>query len=309
MRRMRRVAVTIVVLIASMAALRAQEQKPNATFRATVDLVNFGVSVVDKQGNPVTGLTQDDFEILESGKKQSVQFFSAGSLETAPPLHVGLLLDTSGSMADDLKDARSSAIKFVNTLDRVADVTLVDFDTEVRVARFGPQDYPRLVERIRARKPDGWTALYDAIGVYLNGAQQQDGQKVLVLYTDGGDTRSSLTLGDMLDLCKASDVTVYAIGYMEHQGSGRMQQRSELERVSQLTGGQAYFPGNAKDLDGVYDKIRQELGARYSIGYHSTDTRTDGAWRPVEIKLLRKDLKNVRLRTRTGYFGPFKQTR
>jgi Ca-activated chloride channel family protein len=257
----------------------------------------------------VTGLTQDDFEILESGKKQSVQFFSAGSLETAPPLHVGLLLDTSGSMADDLKDARSSAIKFVNTLDRVADVTLVDFDTEVRVARFGPQDYPRLVERIRARKPDGWTALYDAIGVYLNGAQQQDGQKVLVLYTDGGDTRSSLTLGDMLDLCKASDVTVYAIGYMEHQGSGRMQQRSELERVSQLTGGQAYFPGNAKDLDGVYDKIRQELGARYSIGYHSTDTRTDGAWRPVEIKLLRKDLKNVRLRTRTGYFGPFKQTR
>jgi Ca-activated chloride channel family protein len=306
---MRRVAVTIVVLIASMAALRAQEQKPNATFRATVDLVNFGVSVVDKQGNPVTGLTQDDFEILESGKKQSVQFFSAGSLETAPPLHVGLLLDTSGSMADDLKDARSSAIKFVNTLDRVADVTLVDFDTEVRVARFGPQDYPRLVERIRARKPDGWTALYDAIGVYLNGAQQQDGQKVLVLYTDGGDTRSSLTLGDMLDLCKASDVTVYAIGYMEHQGSGRMQQRSELERVSQLTGGQAYFPGNAKDLDGVYDKIRQELGARYSIGYHSTDTRTDGAWRPVEIKLLRKDLKNVRLRTRTGYFGPFKQTR
>jgi Ca-activated chloride channel family protein len=306
---MRRVALIAVVMIAGMAALRAQEQKPNATFRATVDLVNFGVSVVDKQGNPVTGLTQDDFEILESGKKQSVQFFSAGSLETAPPLHVGLLLDTSGSMADDLKDARSSAIKFVNTLDRVADVTLVDFDTEVRVARFGPQDYPRLVERIRARKPDGWTALYDAIGVYLNGAQQQDGQKVLVLYTDGGDTRSSLTLGDMLDLCKASDVTVYAIGYMEHQGSGRMQQRSELERVSQLTGGQAYFPGNAKDLDGVYDKIRQELGARYSIGYHSTDTRTDGAWRPVEIKLLRKDLKNVRLRTRTGYFGPFKQTR
>jgi Ca-activated chloride channel family protein len=305
---MRRVALIAVVMIAGMAALRAQ-QKPNATFRATVDLVNFGVSVVDKQGNPVTGLTQDDFEILESGKKQSVQFFSAGSLETAPPLHVGLLLDTSGSMADDLKDARSSAIKFVNTLDRVADVTLVDFDTEVRVARFGPQDYPRLVERIRARKPDGWTALYDAIGVYLNGAQQQDGQKVLVLYTDGGDTRSSLTLGDMLDLCKASDVTVYAIGYMEHQGSGRMQQRSELERVSQLTGGQAYFPGNAKDLDGVYDKIRQELGARYSIGYHSTDTRTDGAWRPVEIKLLRKDLKNVRLRTRTGYFGPFKQTR
>ena len=306
---MTRAAITAVVMLFSVLVLRAQEQKPNATFRATVDLVNFGVSVVDKQGNPVMGLTQDDFEIVESGKKQAVKFFAVGSIETAPPLHIGLLLDTSGSMADDLKDARSAAIKFVNTLDHAADVTLVDFDTEVRVARFGPQDYPRLVERIRGRKPDGWTALYDAIGVYLNGAQEQEGQKVLVLYTDGGDTRSSLTLHDMLDLCKASDVTVYAIGYMEHQGSGRMQQRSELERVSQLTGGQAYFPGNAKDLDGVFDKIREELAARYSIGYQSTDTRTDGAWRPVEIKLLRKDLKNVRLRTRTGYFAPFKQTR
>ena len=309
MQRMTRVGVTVAVMVLSVCLLRAQQQKPGTTFRTTVDLVSFGVSVVDKQGRPVTGLTQEDFEVVEAGKRQAVQFFSVGNIESAPPLHIGLLLDTSGSMADDLKDARSAAIKFVNTLDHAADVTLVDFDTEVRVARFSPQDYPRLVERIRARKPDGWTALYDAIGVYLNGAQEQDGQKVLVLYTEGGDTRSSLTLHDMLDLCKASDVTVYAIGYMEHQGSGRMQQRSELDRVSQLTGGQAYFPSAAKDLDGVYDRIREELAARYSIGYQSTDLRTDGAWRPVEIKLLRKDLKNVRLRTRTGYFAPFKQTR
>ena len=309
---MLRAALTAFVMLASASAPRAQQpqagQRP--TFRAAVDLVHFGVSVLDKQGKPVTGLTRDDFEIVEQGKKQTVQYFSAGSPEDAPPLHIGLLLDTSGSMADDLKDARSAAVKFVNTLDHAADVTLVDFDTEVRVARFSPQDYPRLVERIRARKPDGWTALYDAIGVYLNGAQSQEGRKVLVLYTDGGDTRSSLTLHDMLDLCKASDVTVYAIGYMEHQGgSSRMQQRNELERVATLTGGQAYFPGVAKDLDGVFEKIRAELAARYSLGYLSTDTRTDGAWRSVEIKLLRKDLKGVRLRTRSGYFAPYKETR
>ena len=185
----------------------------------------------------------------------------------------------------------------------------MDFDTEVRVARFGPDDYPRLVERIRARKADGWTALYDAVGVYLNGAQNQDGQKVLVLYTDGGDTTSSLTFRDMLDLLKASDVTVYAIGYLEHQSSsGRMQQRSELERAAQATGGQAFFPAVAKDLEGVFDKIRQELASRYSLGYVSTDTRTDGAWRSVEIKLLRNDLKGVRLRTRSGYYARFSQT-
>ena len=301
---MHRVATIIVILFAG--AVNAAQQP---TFRTAVDLVNFGVTVVDKQGKPIAGLTRDDFEVVESGKKQTVQYFSVGNIDEAPPLHIGLLLDTSGSMERDLRDARSSAVKFVNTLDQAADVTLVDFDTEVRVARFSPQDYPRLVERIRGCKPNGWTALYDAIGVYLNGAQQQDGQKVLVLYTDGGDTRSSLTFHDMLDLCKASDVTVYAVGYMEHQGSGRMQQRAELERVSALTGGQAYFPGVAKDLDGVFEKIREELAGRYSLGYLSTDTRTDGAWRQVEIKLLRKDLKGVRLRTRSGYFAPYKATR
>lgn len=299
---MRRAAIMTVLALAAAAAPAAQQP----TFRATVDLVHFGVSVVDKQGKPVMGLTRDDFQVVEAGKKQAVQFFSVGNPEEAPPLHIGLLLDTSGSMAGDLRDARTAAVKFVNTLDHAMDVTLVDFDTEVRVARFAPESYPRLVERIRARKPDGWTALYDAIGVYLNGAQQQDGQKVLVLYTDGGDTRSSITFSEMLDLCKASDVTVYAVGYMEHQGSGRMQQRSELERVANLTGGQAYFPGGAKDLDGVFEKIREELAGRYTLGYLSSDPRTDGSWRPVEIKLLRNDLKGVRLRTRTGYFAPYK---
>jgi Ca-activated chloride channel homolog len=298
------VAVSLILILMLATAVTIRAQQP--TFRTTVDLVHFGVSVVDKQGKPVTGLKAEDFQVLEGGKPQVLKHFAAGEPEDAPPLHLGLLLDTSGSMSGDIKDARSAAVKFVNALDHAADVTLVDFDTQVRVARFGPNDYPRLVERIRGRTPEGWTALYDAIGVYLNGAQSQDGQKVLILYTDGGDTRSSLTFSDMLNLCKASDVTVYAIGYMEHQGSGRMQQRSELERVAALTGGQAYFPGVAKDLDGVFDKIEQELAARYSLGYVSTNLRTDGAWRGVEIKLLRPDLKGVKLRTRTGYFGPYK---
>ena len=217
----RTAAVTACSIVATLLTIHAQQP----TFRTTVDLVNFGVVVVDKQGKPVTGLKAEDFQVLENGKPQSLKYFAAGDPEDAPPLHIGLLLDTSGSMAGDIKDSRTAAVKFVNALDHAADVTLVDFDTEVRVARFGPNDYPRLVERIRGRKPDGWTAMYDAIGVYLNGAQSQDGQKVLVLYTDGGDTRSSITFSEMLTLCKASDVTVYAIGYMEHQGSGRMQQR------------------------------------------------------------------------------------
>src|SRR5262245_14656323 len=117
------------IVVVSVAAAVSARQQP--TFKAGVDLVNFGVMVVDRQGKPVVGLKADDFEIVENGKKQTVTFFSAGEPEAAPPLHLGLLLDTSGSMADDLKDARSAAIKFVNALDRAADFTLVDFDTQV----------------------------------------------------------------------------------------------------------------------------------------------------------------------------------
>jgi Ca-activated chloride channel homolog len=185
----------------------------------------------------------------------------------------------------------------------------VDFDTEVRVSRYGPNDYPRLIERIRMRKAKGYTAFYDALGVYLSGASSQDGQKILVAYTDGGDTRSSITAAEVVNLLKASDVTLYSIGYLEHQSSAtRNSSRMELQRFAALTGGQAFFPTQLKDLDGMYEKIQREIAARYNLGYSSTDERTDGAWREVQIKLKRPELKGAKLRTRQGYFAPYRKS-
>ena len=302
---MKSAAVGAMIALAVSGGGRAEQK----TFRAGVDLVNFGIFVTDRQGAPVTGLTAEDFEIIEGGKPQAIQFFVEGDPDEAPPLHLGFLLDTSGSMEADIKDVRTAAIRFLNSVEHAVDITLVDFDTEVRVARFGPNDQARLIERIRMRKPDGWTALYDALGTYLAGANDQIGQKILIMYTDGGDTRSSTTQSDVLDLLRASDVTVYAIGYLEHQpSSAKMDQRIQLQRFAELTGGQAFFPYNLKDVDKVYEKIQREIAARYSIGYTSTDLRTDGAWRRVEVRLKRPDLKGVKLRTRGGYFAPYRKT-
>ena len=277
------------------------------TFRTEVDLVHFSLVVTDKQGAPITGLTAEDFEVTEAGKAQAIKFFAAGDPETAPPLHIGFLLDTSGSMEEDIKDVRTAAVKFLNAMESAVDITLVDFDTEVRVARYAAADYPRLIERIRGRKPDGYTALYDALGVYLNGADGQGGQKVLIMYTDGGDTRSALNQKDVIDLLRASDVTVYVVGYLEHQGSAATAQRQQLDHFAQMTGGQAFFPVSVKEIDKMYDKIQREIAARYSIGYMSSDERTNGAWRRVDIKLKRPDLKGARLRTRDGYFAKLKE--
>jgi Ca-activated chloride channel family protein len=275
-------------------------------FRVGIELVHFGVVVTDRQGAPVTGLTVDDFEVLERGKPQRVKFFSASDTAIAPPLHLGFLLDASGSMEQDIRDVRTAAIKFLNRNEHAVDVTLVDFDTEVRVTRYGADDYPRLIERIRMRKPGGFTAFYDAVGVYLRGASMQNGQKILVVYTDGGDTRSSMTARDVADLLKGSDVTMYALGYLQHQSSSaRNSAQMELSRFSSMTGGQAFFPTSTRELDSVYDKILKEIAARYTLGYTSTDERTDGSWRPVEIKLKRPDLKGARVRTRPGYFAAY----
>ena len=276
--------------------------------RVGVDLVNFGVVVTDRRGTPISGLTKDDFEVIERGKPQQIQFFSAGGEAIAPPLHLGFLLDASGSMDQDLRDVQTAAIKFLGQNEHAVDTTLVDFDTEIRTTIFRGDNYQRLVERIRMRRAGGMTAFYDAMAVYLRNASVQDGQKILVVYTDGGDTRSTATASDVTDLLKASDVTMYALGYLEHQSSSyRSSAQMELQRFSQMTGGQAFFPSSLKELDAMYDKIVREMDARYILGYTSTDQKADGTWRPVEIKLKRTDLKGVKLRTRPGYFAPLAQ--
>jgi Ca-activated chloride channel homolog len=284
----------------------AGPQQP-PVFRSAVDLVQVGVTVSDRKGGLVAQLTKDDFEVYEDGKKQTIQYFAVGDPDAPdqPEMHLGLLLDVSGSMGEDMSFTKTAAIKFLNTLTDAVDITVVDFDTEVRTARYGQSEFARLIERIRQKKADGYTALYDAIGTYLDGAAGQSGRKIMLVYTDGGDTRSSLQWHELLDLLKASDVTVYAIGMLEHQmQSTKLQQRMTIQQMAEVTGGQAFFPTAVKELDKVYEKVVAEIRAQYTIGFHSTNEKTDGAWRKVEVKVTRKDL---RVRSRRGYFAAYKK--
>jgi Ca-activated chloride channel family protein len=288
----------------------ARQRQQGPLFRGGVDLVNMGVTVTDKKGTLITDLTVDDFEIREDGRLQTISYFSKGEDSTigSPELHIGVLLDVSGSMAEDIGFTRTAAIRFLNALLDAVDITLVDFDTEVRVARYGQRDFARLVERIRQQKLGVYTALYDAIGVYLDGADGQEGRKIMVLYTDGGDTRSSLRFNELVDLLKASDVTVYAIGVLEHQtGSARNEQRMILQRIADTTGGQAYFPTSVKEVDRIYEQVVAGIRAQYAIGYVSANEAADGAWRKVDIKVTRPDAKDLKIRSRKGYFAAYRK--
>ena len=302
---MRKRALFLIAAAIALGLTRLGAQTP--TFRTGIDLATFGVTVVDRKGEYLTNLSLEDFEILEDGQKQAIKYFARGTdLENGPEVHVGLLFDTSGSMTEDIKLSRSAAIKFLNTLSEAKDMTLVDFDTEVRVAKYGQKDFPRMVERIRGRKPDGETALYDAMGVYLDGASEDEGRKILVLYTDGGDTHSTISFGDLMTLIRASDVTVYSVGFLEHY-RGRIEERAHLMQIAEATGGQAFFPSTMKDIEASYDKVVAQIRAQYSLAYTSTNTKQDGAWRKVEIRVTRPDLKGSKILARRGYFAPYQE--
>ena len=292
----------IFLFLAAAIGLAAQEP----AFRSRVDLVNLAVTVTDRRGALIPGLSVEDFEILEDGKRQTPQYF-ARDTSAAPEMHLGLLLDVSGSMEEDIAFTRTAAVRFLNTLTEAIDITVVDFDTEVRVARYEQHDFARLIERIRTRRTSGETALFDAIGVYLDGASGQDGRKIMLLYTDGGDTRSALGLSELFDIVKASDVTIYAIGVLDRQSpSGRMEQQQVLRRIAESSGGQAFFPPSVRDLERVYAQISTEIRTQYTIGYLSGNGAADGAWRKVEIRLTGPGARDRRVRSRKGYYAPYR---
>lgn len=289
--------------IAGLAPVHSQQ-----AFKSSVDLVRVPVVVSGKGGLLTRGLTAKDFEVLEDGVAQKIVAFAEGAPGDELPLHLGLLLDVSGSMELDLHDAANAAVQFVTALDEATDVTLVDFAATIRLGRFSRDSYESLFERIRNRKADGETALHDAIGVYLETASARPGQHVLLLYTDGGDSRSKMSFAQVVDALRFSNVLVYAIGYLDNQASSqRVMQQSRLTMLTRETGGDAFFPGNKRDLQTAYARILDELGSRYTIGYEPSGPRADGRFHKIQVRLTAPSVKDAKIRTRSGYLAPGKR--
>ena len=119
-------------------------------------------------------------------------------------------------------------------------------------------------------------------------------------------SHSTISFGDLMTLIRASDVTVYSVGFLEHS-RGRIEERAHLQQIAEATGGQAFFPSTMKDVEASYDKVVAQIRAQYSLAYSSTNTKQDGAWRKVEIRVTRPDLKGAKILSRRGYFAPYQE--
>jgi Ca-activated chloride channel homolog len=300
------------VVIAGLAFLAglsfAQEPKaPGAVFPSKLEEVHLTVSVRDSAGRLVSNLKPEDFVVLENGRPQNVQLFARAvepGQEDALALDLGLLMDTSASMLQQLRLSQEAAVRFLESIPRARDLVTIFFDDDIRLSRYNSENQQGLFERIAEARGGGDTALYDAISVYLSRVQESSGRKVLVLFTDGEDTRSALGLGEVLELIRSSGVTIYPIAFTGGFGAGStraLRSKAVLEQMADLTGGAVYTPRSSKDLSGIYTRILHELQAQYVLGYVSDDPTRDGKFRRLKVDVAAKGL---RVRHRAGYFAP-----
>ena len=281
----------------------AHSQEP---FRARTDLVAVGVSVLDGKGNLVTDLSRNDFEVFEDGVRQSVQVFAHGAGASELAMHLGLLFDKSGSLERDLALERTAVARFLARVPGIEDITLVEFDTDVRLSRFRGNDSRGIAARLQEATASGWTAFYDAVAVYLDGADQTNGRTILIMYTDGEDTRSQTRLNRLLDQLRASSITVYAVGLLNQVGPARERLQSRIREMTEITGGLAFFPPTIDDLDAAYSRLLAELKAQYFLGYSSHNPTRDGTWRRIDVRVKGTGL---RTRARPGYLAVSKTRR
>ena len=295
------VGVIVVSAISVAVVSSAAQEQELPVIRGGIDLVHFDVIVTDKRGTVVEDLTADDFEVIEAGTRQTLSVFAAGNRDASPDLHLGILVDVSGSMGP-LEDVRAITLGVLNRLPEAVGYTLIVVGNDARVTRFARSDFDTLTERIRHlnRRGSESTALWDGFRSYLRAAADEPGRHALVVFTDGRDTASTATFEHVRKAFRGSAVTVFSVDFGDARGTP---QEIQLRQISEETGGVMMFAYTQNQMDEVQRRIVTELRSQYGLGYISTDSRRDGHWRDVKIRLIRPEHKDLRIRARDGYYA------
>jgi Ca-activated chloride channel family protein len=295
--------------LAAVWAVAAGTAAAQQVFRGGVEVVSLAVTVMDKDGRYVPGLERSRFQVFEDGVLQDIVYFS----KEQQPIALTLLMDTSTSMEQKLPIAQQAAIGFARQLKPSDVAAVVEFDSRPAIVQDFTSDKALLEAAIRKTMAGGSTSLYNAIYVGLSALQsnkraaapeQQVRRQAIVVLSDGEDTTSLVSYEDVLDLAKRAETAVYAIGLRsrdEVSSKGFREAEFVLRTLAQQTGGREFFVDDAKELPAIYQRIADELANQYSIGYMSKNSRRDGAYRRIVVRV---DQPSVVTRTKQGYYGP-----
>jgi len=278
---------------------------PGSLLRTSVDLVLVPVSITDDLHRPVVGLDQQNFQLFEGKKPQEIRNFSSEDT----PVSIGIVVDTSGSMAYKLGWAHEAVIQFCEAANPQDEFFMITFADEPRLAT----DFTTRVEEVEndllTARSKGSTALLDAIYMAIHKMRNaRYARKALLILSDGGDNHSRYTEHDVRAAMKESDVAVYSVGIFDRWvGTEEELLGPDLLRsISELTGGTAFTLGRPNDMPAVTRAIGTQLRHQYMLAYHPESAVHDGKWHKISVKLrLPKGFHNAffHIGARPGYYA------
>jgi Ca-activated chloride channel family protein len=282
----------------------SDDQSGMITIRAQVNEVNVLFIATDKHGKFVRDLTQKDFTILDDHKPpQAIVNFHR---ETDLPLHLGLLVDVSGSIDSRFDFEQTAATSFLqHTLRQGFDKAFVEgFNSHTQMAQDFTDNVQLLSASVHKLHDGGGTALYDAIyrackEKFVKDRTEHPVRKAIVIVSDGEDNQSEITKAQAIEMAQRAEVIIYAISTDD---SGLVMRGDKvLEQLAEATGGRAFFPFKMKDITHSFAAIEDELRSQYVVSYKPADFDADGRYRSIEISSLKQGLQ---VRARKGYFAP-----
>ena len=307
------IAIALLIIPGTLVGAQQLQKEPGKEFQISVDvqLVQLPVSVVDRDGQPVLGLEQAHFQVIEDRVPQQISLFKHEDV----PVSVGLDIDNSGSMRDKRERVNSAALTFVRESNPEDETFIVNFDDSAYLEQDFTGSIGNLMDTLDNIDTRGETAFNDA--VYLSTehveAEGRMDKKALLVITDGEDNKSSYTLDEVIERLRDSNVTVYAIGLLEQNDqrgglfrkSPSQKAKKALEEIAEATGGQAFFPKTFAEVEELCRQIAHDLRNHYTIGYNPSNRNLDGTWRNIEVKVTSpRGFPKLSVRTKPGYRAP-----
>jgi Ca-activated chloride channel homolog len=269
---------------------------------ANLVLVSAVVTKGGEDGKPLRGLTARDFSVADEGVPQQVAFFGDETL----PLDVEFLFDASDSMQFREAFQRAALASFLRGLLRPGDrASILSFENRVRVEQDFTSDAEALLAAIDRLPSGGATALYDAIVMASDRMANERGRRAIVVFSDGYDTFSNARLETVLKRAQGADVSLYAINTSRPAWSvtDAFKQNDPLEFLASETGGEVYYPGDAKAVLKTLAVLSSHLRERYVLGFYPSVQARDGRFRRLTVTVAHK---KASVRARTGYYAPDK---
>jgi Ca-activated chloride channel family protein len=282
-------------------SLAAVPQEASSFRTSSSELVVLPVVVTDTQGRYISDLARERFTVFDNGRRIPIEIFT----NEDTPLTIGLIIDSSGSMRLKMAEVVSASLAFARLSNPQDELFAIRFNDDVqKVIRdrqfLLAQDQAALTVALRSMRPDGRTALYDALMAGIDQlALGSRARKVLVVISDGGDNASEAALETVLARARESNAAIYTIGVFDANDLDK--NPGVLKSLARATGGERFLPRSPGDLIQACERIAREIRSGYTIGYVPPDR--DGSYHRVRVEIQPSATQKIKIRTRPGYFA------